>query len=253
MGRGQPSQLARCSWACDLAGVLGLLLLRAAEGVALGEGALEALSRVSGGDMRKAITTLQVGALEGAAMRAAICTLGDAQPAHSFLVPLRSPRPVITVPSLAPPPPRPPPLCAQSAVRLRGSPVQPATITDVSGAVPPAVVQGVLAAARSGQFARVQAAVGDLVAEGYPAQEVLLQLQDALLADEQTSDAGGWEGGAGGEAKGSVRQGLRERPLGLGRLRIGLLLASAGMRPSPLLPVAPPSQGTHPVPAVRGG
>jgi hypothetical protein len=138
-------------------------------------------------------------------------------------------------------------------VRLRGSPVQPATITDVSGAVPPAVVQGVLAAARSGQFARVQAAVGDLVAEGYPAQEVLLQLQDALLADEQTSDAGGWEGGAGGEAKGSVRQGLRERPLGLGRLRIGLLLASAGMRPSPLLPVAPPSQGTHPVPAVRGG
>ena len=33
----------------------------AAEGVAMGEGALEALSRVSGGDMRKAITTLQVG------------------------------------------------------------------------------------------------------------------------------------------------------------------------------------------------
>ena len=27
----------------------------------MGEGALEALSRVSGGDMRKAITTLQVG------------------------------------------------------------------------------------------------------------------------------------------------------------------------------------------------
>lgn len=35
----------------------------AVEGVALGEGALATLSRVSGGDMRKAITTLQVRAL----------------------------------------------------------------------------------------------------------------------------------------------------------------------------------------------
>lgn len=69
--------------------------------------------------------------------------------------------------------------------------MQPATITDVSGAVPPAVVEGMLAAARSGQFVRVQAAVGDLVAEGYPAQEVLLQLQEALLVDdEQMPDAG---------------------------------------------------------------
>lgn len=107
----------------------------AAEGVAMGEGALEALSRVSGGDMRKAITTLQ------------------------------------------------------SAVRLRGSPVQPATILDVSGSVPPSAAQGLLAAARSPQFARVQAAVTDLIADGYPAQEILLQLQAALLQDAGAADS----------------------------------------------------------------
>lgn len=38
--------------------------------------------------------------------------------------------------------------------------------------------------------------VTDLIADGYPAQEILLQLQAALLADAQASDAGerwvGW-------------------------------------------------------------
>ena len=97
--------------------------------------ALEALSRVAGGDMRKAITTLQ------------------------------------------------------SAVRLQGSPVQPAAVFDVAGAVPEAAAAGLLAAARSGSFARIQQAVTDLIAAGYPAQEILLQLQAALLADAVASDA----------------------------------------------------------------
>lgn len=82
--------------------------------------------------------------------------------------------------------------CVQSAVRLRGSPVEQATILDVSGSVPAAVVQGLLAAARSPHFSRIQQAVTDLIADGYPAQEILLQLQEALLADTSTSDAGGW-------------------------------------------------------------
>ena len=83
-------------------------------------------------------------------------------------------------------------------MRLRGSPVQPATILDVSGSVPPSAAQGLLAAARSPQFARVQAAVTDLIADGYPAQEILLQLQAALLQDAGAADSGGWRrGGAG--------------------------------------------------------
>jgi replication factor C subunit 2/4 len=107
----------------------------AAEGVMLGEGALEALSQVSGGDMRKTITTLQ------------------------------------------------------SAVRLRGSPVEPGTIMDVAGAVPASAVQGLLEAARSGKFSSIQQAVTDLIADGYPAQEILLQLQAVLLQDGQAPDS----------------------------------------------------------------
>ena len=41
-------------------------------------------------------------------------------------------------------------------------------VLDVSGAVPQSAVEGLLGAARSRLFARVQAAVGDLIAEGYP-------------------------------------------------------------------------------------
>lgn len=107
----------------------------AAEGVTLGEGALETLSQVSGGDMRKTITTLQ------------------------------------------------------SAVRLRGSPVEPRTILDVAGAVPTSAAQGLLDAARSGQFSSIQQAVTNLIADGYPAQEILLQLQAVLLEDGQAPDS----------------------------------------------------------------
>lgn len=107
----------------------------AAEGVAMAEGALEMLSQVAGGDMRKAITTLQ------------------------------------------------------SAVRLRGSPVLPATILDVSGSVPAAAVEGLLAAARTGRFGSIQQAVTDLIADGYPAQEILLQLQTVLMEDTAAADS----------------------------------------------------------------
>lgn len=40
----------------------------------MAEGALETLSRVSGGDMRKAITTLQVGRLGEQQQLCALCT-----------------------------------------------------------------------------------------------------------------------------------------------------------------------------------
>lgn len=75
-------------------------------------------------------------------------------------------------------------------MRLRGSPVLPDTLLDVSGTVPASAVQGLLAAVRTGQFSAVQEAVTGLIAEGYPAQEILLQLQAVLLAEGDTSDAG---------------------------------------------------------------
>lgn len=64
-----------------------------------------------------------------------------------------------TCPTPTPPFAHPP---AQSAVRLRGSPVEPGAILDVAGAVPASAVQGLLQAARSGQFSSIQqVGVGD--------------------------------------------------------------------------------------------
>eukprot|EP00884_Botryococcus_braunii_P009525 jgi/Botrbrau1/18574/Bobra.0367s0018.1 len=92
---------------------------------------MQVLARVSGGDLRKAITTLQ------------------------------------------------------SAVRLKGAEVETQTLLDVSGAVPPALVSELLEAARSGSFERMQRLVTDAIADGWPAQEMLLEIQKAVLADEQ--------------------------------------------------------------------
>lgn len=98
------------------------------EGVEIAPGTISTLAGVSGGDMRKAITTLQ------------------------------------------------------SAVRLRGSPVVPQTIIDVAGAVPEEAATRLLVACRE-PFSQVQESVKDLIASGYPAQEVLLRLQEAVLKD----------------------------------------------------------------------
>ncbi len=46
--------------------------------------------------------------------------------------------------------------CLQSAVRLRGSTVEPATILDVAGAVPAGVTTSLLSACRAGTFAGIQ-------------------------------------------------------------------------------------------------
>jgi replication factor C subunit 2/4 len=103
--------------------------------VALDDEAMATLSAVSGGDLRKAITTLQ------------------------------------------------------SAVRLSGATISRAAILDVSGQVPPEVVDGLLAACRSGHFGRLQAAVQGIIADGFSAQQVLVQLQAALLADGGASSS----------------------------------------------------------------
>ncbi|DBB01889.1 hypothetical protein WJX77_011612 [Trebouxia sp. C0004] len=105
-----------------------------AEGVTLSDEALSTLGRVSTGDLRKAITTLQ------------------------------------------------------SAVRLKGLTVEPQTILDVSGAVPEAAVVALMKACRSNSFAEVQQAIRDCIADGFPAQQILLELQNALLQDHGLKD-----------------------------------------------------------------
>eukprot|EP00879_Flechtneria_rotunda_P009620 GHRR01010067.1.p1 GENE.GHRR01010067.1~~GHRR01010067.1.p1 ORF type:complete len:338 (+),score=104.85 GHRR01010067.1:488-1501(+) len=96
------------------------------EDVQLDPGAFTLLAQVAGGDLRKAVTTLQ------------------------------------------------------SAVRLGGSKVSRQSILDVSGQVPPAVIQQLLESCQSTNYQQVQQQVTDIIAEGYPAQQVLLQLQAAL-------------------------------------------------------------------------
>ncbi|GBF93856.1 replication factor C subunit 2 [Raphidocelis subcapitata] len=107
----------------------------ARESVSLDPEAFQLLASISGGDLRKAVTTLQ------------------------------------------------------SAVRLSGGSVDRQSILDVSGEIPQAAITRLLAACRSGVFDNVQQQVTDLIAEGYPAQQVLLQLQAEVLAAPDAPDA----------------------------------------------------------------
>ncbi|GAX79199.1 hypothetical protein CEUSTIGMA_g6639.t1 [Chlamydomonas eustigma] len=104
------------------------------EGIDLGQEAMTTLSQVSGGDLRRAITTLQ------------------------------------------------------SAMRLVGSQVDRKAILDVSGQVPPEVVSRLLAACKSPRFQEIQKEVTDAVAEGFAAQQLLIQLQASLIADISIPD-----------------------------------------------------------------
>jgi replication factor C subunit 2/4 len=125
------------------------------EGVKMAPGAMEMLGRVSGGDLRKAVTTLQ------------------------------------------------------SAARLAaGGQVDAQAVSDVSGVAPAALVDGLLAACRDSAFESVERAAKGAVAEGWPAQQLLLQLQDAILAapadgEEEEEEEGAGEGAAAMEAEGA--------------------------------------------------
>lgn len=100
-----------------------------AERVTLPEDAMATLSMVSGGDLRKAITTLQ------------------------------------------------------SAVRLSGASVSRSAILDVSGQIPPEATRSLLEACKAPGFGRVHSLVSDMIAEGYAAQQLLLQLQGEVFGD----------------------------------------------------------------------
>eukprot|EP00199_Chlamydomonas_sp_CCMP681_P002520 CAMPEP_0119104112 /NCGR_PEP_ID=MMETSP1180-20130426/2414_1 /TAXON_ID=3052 ORGANISM="Chlamydomonas cf sp, Strain CCMP681" /NCGR_SAMPLE_ID=MMETSP1180 /ASSEMBLY_ACC=CAM_ASM_000741 /LENGTH=323 /DNA_ID=CAMNT_0007088789 /DNA_START=37 /DNA_END=1005 /DNA_ORIENTATION=+ len=103
------------------------------EGVTCSQVDMDTLSRVSAGDLRRAITTLQ------------------------------------------------------SAVRLAGPTVSSQAIMDVSGQVPDLIVAGLLSACKATRFQDVQQQVNSIMAEGYAAQQVLQQLQAALLDDRSLS------------------------------------------------------------------
>ncbi|MEW5297211.1 MAG: hypothetical protein WDW36_000435 [Sanguina aurantia] len=76
----------------------------------------------------------------------------------------------------------------QSSVRLAGPVVERSTLLDVSGQVPPEHIASLHSTAKVLGFSHVQACVTNLIAEGYAAQQVLLQLQGVVLADESLPD-----------------------------------------------------------------
>lgn len=58
---------------------------------------------------------------------------------------------------------------------VQGSPVQPATLLDVSGAVPESVVEKLLKACKTKSFDAIQLEVVDSIADGWPVSLPSLQ------------------------------------------------------------------------------
>lgn len=104
------------------------------EGLTLQPGVIPKLSEVSGGDLRKAITTMQ------------------------------------------------------SAVRLRGPVVTPASVTDVAGVVSEDQMQGLWDGCKKGDFEEMRRQVMEVIHAGYPAQQVLSQLLEMTLKAPELRD-----------------------------------------------------------------
>ena len=60
-------------------------------------------------------------------------------------------------------------------------------VLDVAAQVPQQVISDLLGACRGSSYSPVQQQVTDLIAEGYAAQQVLLQLQSHLLSNDQAA------------------------------------------------------------------
>lgn len=61
-------------------------------------------------------------------------------------------------------------------------------IAEVAGVIPAQAVEYLLKACKSNSFDSIQAAAKDMMAEGFPVDQLLLQLQPAVLADESLTD-----------------------------------------------------------------
>lgn len=82
----------------------------------------------------------------------------------------------------------------QSAARLYGTLTEQDTVTvasirEIAGSVPPAVLLSLLSNAESKQFNRVFSAVEDAVMEGWSAVEIVNQLHDELVLSESYTSA----------------------------------------------------------------
>jgi replication factor C subunit 2/4 len=62
------------------------------------------------------------------------------------------------------------------------------TLLDVSGQVPPEIVDALVAACKGGSFGKLQALLTDIISDGYSAQQLLLQLSLQLLGDASVAD-----------------------------------------------------------------
>ncbi|KAK9110235.1 hypothetical protein Sjap_018295 [Stephania japonica] len=76
----------------------------------------------------------------------------------------------------------------QGAARLFGSSISAKNLISVSGVIPQDVVQGLLAACKSGDFELANREVNNAIAEGYPASQMLSQLFDIIVQADDISD-----------------------------------------------------------------
>jgi len=77
----------------------------------------------------------------------------------------------------------------QSAYRLKGEDViTAAEIQEMAGVVPSAALDDLVNACRSGSFEKLDECVKDMMANGYAANQIILQLHDNLVLDEAIND-----------------------------------------------------------------
>ncbi len=131
------------------------------EGVPLADGAVEALIRCSEGDLRKAITYLQSAArLVGAVKAPPTEDSEDAMDIDS--------KPAVALPV---------------TVRI---------VEDIAGVIPKSTIQTILKSIQPASpgitFERVHKCVGDLVADGWSAGQLVTQLYQELIEDDKMED-----------------------------------------------------------------
>ncbi|KAF5177285.1 replication factor C subunit [Thalictrum thalictroides] len=76
----------------------------------------------------------------------------------------------------------------QSAARLFGSTISDKELISVSGVIPQAVVQALFAACKSGDFDLANKEVNNVIAEGYPASQMFLQLMEVIVEANDITD-----------------------------------------------------------------
>ncbi|GMH00941.1 hypothetical protein Nepgr_002780 [Nepenthes gracilis] len=76
----------------------------------------------------------------------------------------------------------------QGAARLYGSSISSKDLINVSGVIPQDIVQALFAACKSGDFDLANKEVNNIIAEGYPASQMLSQLFDVIVEANDISD-----------------------------------------------------------------